>query len=299
MVDNLSFFTASQAKTRTSKAHCYVNNPYPCYRPPKENVKPPRIIYAMRQAARMNAPSRHPIWRVAPRYHPITHSVLNNQRAMNSHRARAIDAIIECLAAHVNIVTGKVYMSLAQISDACGLTTYNTEGKPCYSRTSRAINEHLEALGAIFCDRIWDKTTGSYIPNMIWVTKLFFVLIDYEYGKYLSAQKQQLSWENQKLRKAGEGPITLTEARRRAKAEHIRRAFVYRTQKLAWNKQYRRARKLEAMDERKARGSILQDLVKIYRVEELGAMGYIELNRMITHRYHAMCKLASSTSGTG
>ncbi|VFP88840.1 Probable replication-associated protein RepA1 (plasmid) [Candidatus Erwinia haradaeae] len=298
-MDNPSFCIASQAKSRTSKAHCYVKNPYPCYRPPKENVKPPRIIYAICQAARTNAPSKHPIWRVTPRYHPITHSALNNQRAMNAHRARAIDAIIECLAAHVNIVTGKVYMSLAQISDACGLTTYNTEGKPCYSRTSRAINEHLEALGAVLCDRIWDKTTGSYIPNIIWVTKVFFVLIGYEYGKYLSAQKQQLSWENQKLRKAGEEPITLTEARRRAKAEHIRRAFAFRTQKLARSKQYRRARKLEAMDERKARGSILQDLVKIYRVEELGAMGYIELNRMVTQRYHAMCKLASSTPGTG
>ncbi|VFP84646.1 Probable replication-associated protein RepA1 (plasmid) [Candidatus Erwinia haradaeae] len=298
-MNNKSLFIFSKVKSQTSKAYCYVKNPYPCYRPPKENVKPPRIIHAIRQAARDNAPSKHPIWRSAPRYHAITHEILRNQRTMNAHRARAIDAIMECLAAHVNIVTGKVYMSLAQISDACGLTTYNTEGKPCYSRTSRAITEHLEALGVVLCDRIWDNTTGSYIPNIIWITQLFFVLIGYEYGKYLAAQNQQLSWENQKIREAGEEPITLTEARRRAKTEHIRRAFECRTQKLARNKQHRRARKIEAMDERKARGSILQDLVKLYRKEELGAMGYNELNRIITQRYYAMCKLASPPPGTG
>ncbi|VFP80822.1 Probable replication-associated protein RepA1 (plasmid) [Candidatus Erwinia haradaeae] len=298
-MDNPSLFILSKAKSQTFKARCYVKNPYPCYCPPKENVKPPRIIYAIRQAARQNAPSKHPIWRSASRYHAITHKILGNHRAINAHRARAIDAIMECFAAHVNIVTGKVYMSLAQISNACGLTTYNTEGKPCYSRTSRAINEHLEALGVVLCDRVWDNTTGSYIPNIIWVTQLFFVLIGYEYGKYLAAQRQQLSWENQKLREAGEDPITLTEARRRAKTEHIRRAFDFRTQKLARNKQHRRARKITAMDERKARGNILQDLVKLYRKEELRAMGYVELNRIITQRYYAMRKLAAPPPGTG
>ncbi|MFT4466234.1 MAG: plasmid replication initiator RepA, partial [Sodalis sp. (in: enterobacteria)] len=143
------------------------------------------------------------------------------------------------------------------------------------------------AIGAVLCNRIWDDTTASYIPNIIWVTELFFVLIGYEYGKYLSAQ-QQLSWENQKLRDAGEGPITLTEARRRAKTEHIRRAFDYRTKKLARSKQRHQARK-----------HILNDLVKLYSKEELGAMGHVELNRMVTQRYHAMCKLATAPPGTG
>lgn len=294
---NLPVF--SQATPQAFSSRRYVKNPHPCYMPPKEDVKPPRIIDAMRKAARDNAPSQHPLWRTAPRYHAMTHELLGNERAMNLHRARAIDAILECLAAHVNIVTGKVYMSLAQISDACGLTTYNAAGKPCYSRASRAINEHLEAIGAVLCDRIWDDTTASYIPNIIWVTELFFVLIGYEYGKYLSAQQQQLSWENQKLRDAGEGPITLTEARRRAKTEHIRRAFDYRTKKLARSKQRRQARKLEAMDEQQARKHILNDLVKLYSKEELGEMGHVELSRMVTQRYHAMCHLATAPPGTG
>ncbi|VVC27435.1 Plasmid replication initiation, RepA [Cinara cedri] len=289
----------SQATPQMFSLRCYVKNPHPCYRPPKDNVKPPRIIHAMRKAARENVPSRHLLWRTAPRYHAITHQLLRNERAINLHRARAIDSIMECLAAHVNIVTGKVYMSLAQISDACGMTTYNAAGKPCYSRVSRAINEHIEAIGAVLCDRIWDDTTASYIPNIIWVTQLFFVLIGYEYGKYLSAQRQQLSWENQKLKGKGEEPITLNEARRRAKAAHIHHAFEYRIKKLAWSRQRRQARKLEAMNKQEARQYILSSLVKFYSKQELIAIGYVELNRMITKRYHSMCKLAMLSPNTG
>lgn len=299
-MDNKNHSVFSQTTQKTYTSRCYVKNPYPCYRPPKEGVKPPRIIEAMRKAVRNNAPSQHPIWRTAPRYHAITLELLGNKRAMNLHRSRAIDAIMECLAAHVNIVTNKVYISLAKISDACSLTTYNTKGNPCYSRASRAINEHLEAIGALHCERIWDDTIRSYIPNIIWVTELFFILIGYEYGKYLAAQQQQLSWKNQKLRNAGGNPITLTEARRRAKAEHIRYAFDSRIKNQARNKQRRQARKLEAMDEQKARKHILNNLVKLYSEEELGAMGHTELYRMVTHRYHAICKLATAPPpGTG
>ncbi|WP_269472447.1 RepA family replication protein [Candidatus Erwinia haradaeae] len=48
-------------------------------------------------------------------------------------------------------------------------------------------------------------------------------MIGYEYGKYLAAHKQQLSWENQKIREACAEPITLTKARRRTKTEHVRK----------------------------------------------------------------------------
>ncbi|ECG1392249.1 TPA_asm: hypothetical protein GNB58_004865 [Salmonella enterica subsp. houtenae serovar 45:g,z51:-] len=91
-------------------------------------------------------------------------------------------------------------------------------------------NKHLEAIGAIHCDRIWDKTTGSWIPNLIWVSELFFTLIGYEYGKYEAAQQQQLAWENKGLKEA----ISLTEARRRAKVKHIQTAFEVRAKKRAF-----------------------------------------------------------------
>lgn len=275
-----------------STRDCYVKNPHPNYQSPKADMKPPRIIDAMRKAARENSSSQHPLWRTAPRYHAVTHELLSNERGMNLHRCRAVDAIMECLAAHVNLLTGKVFMTLGQISDACGLTTYSRKGKPCYSRASRAINGHIEAIGAVHCDRVWDETTGSFIPNMIWVTELFFVLISYEYGKFLAAQQQQLAWKNQKLREAGEASISLTEARRRAKAQHIKRAFEIRTQKKIHRKQVRRARKLANMEKQEAQAHILNDLVKLYSKEELAEMGHVELKRQVDQRYFTMRKLA-------
>lgn len=102
----------------------YVTNANPVYSAPKECASPPRIITALRKAALTSNPARHPIWRTADRFHAINHQRLPKERAMNEHRARAVNAICACIADRLNIVTGKVFMTLAQISDSCGLTTY-------------------------------------------------------------------------------------------------------------------------------------------------------------------------------
>ena len=270
----------------------YVTNANPMYSAPKKSYNPPRIIYALRKATAVTNPARHPLWRTAARYHSITHERLPQERRMNEHRARAVNAICACIADRVNIVTGKVHITLSQISDLCGLTTYNKDGTPCYSRASRAINEHLEAIGAIHCERVWDETTGSWIPNLIWVTELFFTLIGYEYGKYLAAQQQQLAWENKGLKSKGEEPISLTEARRRAKIKHIQTAFEIRAKKRVFAKQLREAKKIAAMEKQEAQNKILNDLVKLYSKDELASMGHIELKKQVEYRYATMKKLA-------
>lgn len=273
----------------------YVKNPYPQYQTPCAGnaARPPRIVEAIRNAALANNPARHPLWRVADRYHAVTHMPLGTERAMNEHRARAINAICVCIADRVNIVEGKVYMTLEQISDACGLTT-ECNGVKSFSRACRAINEHLEAIGAIHCERIWDETTGAWIPNIIWVTPLFFTLIGFEYGKFEAAQQQQLAWKNKQLLEAGEGAITLTEARRRARERHIKTAFEIRARHRAYKAQLKRARKLAAMEEQKARQKIQGDLLKLYTREELAAMGHVEFARQVNERYYAMRRLAAS-----
>ncbi|VAX77192.1 Replication initiation protein (plasmid) [Serratia symbiotica] len=279
--------------TSTSHRSCYVSNPFPSYHSPGNGAKKPAIIRALVTASCGKQPARHPVWRTAERFHAITHMLLSDGRAMNEHRARAINAICACIADRLNIVEGKVYMTLGQISDSCGLTTWSN-GVPSYSRACRAINEHLEAIGAIHCERIWDETTGSWIPNIIWVTELFFTLIGFEYGKYLAAQQQQLAWRNKQLLENGETAITVTEARRRAKERHIKIAFEIRARKHVWKTQIKRAKKLASMDEQKARQKILTDLVKLYGKGELAAIGHSELKRQIDERYQTMRKLAES-----
>lgn len=273
---------------------CYVSNPYPRYQPPKADAAKPAIVKALVKAAQNSNPARHEAWYTTPRLDVKTGLKKLFIKRMNAHRARAVNALMVAMADRLNIVSGKVGAGVEQLSDWCGLST-GSGAKKSISRSSRALTT-LEELGAIKCERVWDDSTHSYIPKIIWVTELFFVLIDYEFGKFLSAQSQQLAWENQKLRDKGESPITLSEARRRAKEKHIKNAFDYRLKKRAFNKQRRHARKIDEIAPAQARHSIMNDLVKLHSKDELEAMGHQGLRRLVDQRYYALRKLAASTA---
>ncbi|CRL46824.1 IncFII RepA protein family protein (plasmid) [Sodalis glossinidius str. 'morsitans'] len=288
------FTPASQPTLNSPVRDCYVSNPYPCYRSPTPEAAKPAIVKALVKAAQNSNPARHEAWYTTPRLDVKTGLKKPFIKRMNAHRARAVNALMVAMADRLNIVSGKVEASVEQLSDWCGLSTGNG-AKKSISRASRALTT-LEELGAIKCERVWDDSTHSYIPKIIWVTELFFVLIDYEVGKFLSAQNQQLAWENKKLREKGEGPITLSEARRRAKEKHIKNAFDYRLKKRAFNKQRRHARKIDEMAPSQARHFIINDLVKLHSKDELEAMGHQGLRRLVDQRYHALRKLAASTA---
>lgn len=284
--------SAAQKKLNRLGRVGYVSNPYPCYRSPMASIAKPAIVKALVQAAEKSNPARHEAWYTSPRLDLKTGLRRSGFKRMNAHRARAINALMVAIADRLNIVSGKVQASVEQLSDWCGLSTGGEKTQKSISRASRALMT-LEELGVIKAERVWDDTTHSYIPKIIWVTQLFFVLIDYEVGKFLAAQNQQLAWENQKLRKKGEGPITLSEARRRAKVHHIKKAFDYRIKRMTFNKQRRQARKIAGMEQAQAKQTIMNDLVKLYSKEELAAMGYRGLRRLVDQRYHALRQLAA------
>lgn len=274
--------------------NCYVSNPNPSYQSPKPNAVKPAIVRAMIKAAKYSNPARHEAWYTRPRIDIKTRLKKPFIKRMNAHRAKAINALIIAMIDRLNIVSGKVEASVEQLSDWCNLSTGSGANKSI-SRASRALTT-LEELGTIKCERIWDNITHSYIPKIIWITNLFCVIINYEVGKFLAAQNQQLAWENKNLREKGEGPITLSEARRRAKAKHIKNAFDYRTKRIAFNKARRYAQNINNMDQLKARLTIINHLVKLYSKAELEAMGYQGLRRLVDQRYHALRKLAASTA---
>ncbi|MGP4123936.1 MAG: plasmid replication initiator RepA [Sodalis sp. (in: enterobacteria)] len=241
---------------------CYVSNPYPRYQQLKADAVKPAILKVLVKMAQDSNPSRHEAWYTTPRLDLKTGLKKPFMKRMNAHRARAVNALMVAMADRLNIVSAKVEASVEQLSDWCGLST-GSRAKKSISRASRALTT-LEELGAIKCERVWDDTTHSYIPKIIWVTELFFVLINYEVGKFLAAQNQQLAWENQKLRAKSEGPITLSEARRRAKENHIKKAFDYRLKRRVFNKQRRLACKINEMQPSQARHSIMNNLVKLH-----------------------------------
>jgi len=293
-VDKKSFISYG-INQNTIVRSCYVNNPHPFYQPPKTNTNKPPAIKAIVNAARTNNPARHEAWYTIPRISKKTKLVKPFYKRMNEHRARAINALMVGIADRLNIISGKVEASIEQFSDWCGLSTGNNI-KKSISRASRALIT-LEELDALSCERIWDSTSHSYIPKIIWVKELFFVLIGYELGKYRAIQNQQLAWINQGLTKKGEAPISLSEARRRARKQHIKRAFEYRLRRRAFKQQQKQALKIMKMTPEQARHKILNDLIKLYSSKELQKMGYKELRRQVDQRYYILRKLAISVLG--
>jgi hypothetical protein len=62
-------------------------------------------------------------------YHIVTHELLRNEQRITLHYFCVINAIMKCLAAHINLIIGKVFMTLGQILDACSLATIiNSKG---------------------------------------------------------------------------------------------------------------------------------------------------------------------------
>ncbi len=147
--------------------------------------------------------------------------------------------------------------------------------------------------GVLRCQKVWDRIAGMYIPKIIEVTELFFAMTGMEQGKYEAAQRQQLGWINQGLLEKGDNPITLTEARRRAREQHIHRAFEHRKNTHHIKTQQKKARLLMEKEETEARSEILAGLVARYSKEELQTMGHAELKKQVSKIYYQMRKLAA------
>ncbi|WP_413484549.1 plasmid replication initiator RepA [Morganella psychrotolerans] len=283
----------SNLSTQANRRRSYVSNPVPAYNSPNMAAKKPAIVKALTKAAASCNPARHEAWYTTPRVLQKSGTARLFRKRMNEHRARAINALMVAMTDRLNIVSGKIEASVEQLSDWCGLSTQVDGSVKSISRCSRAIMT-LEELGALACERVWDEASRSHIPKLIWVTELFFVLIGYDLGRFQAAQSQQLAWVNQGLLKQGDKPITLTEARRRAKEQHIRRAFEVRARNRNFKYQKKQALKLMQQDQQVAKTEILRGLVKMFSAFELESMGYKELQRQVDQRYFTLRKLAGT-----
>lgn len=278
----------------TSRSGVYVANPHPVFTPPPQKKQRPAFIRtALKEAERTDVARSEIFYTVQP-VDPETLMPVARERRMNEHRARAIRAVVQALVFHLNIATGMVQASVTAISEECGLSSTSEAGNESITRCCRAI-QHLEYYGILHCENVWDNTLKMNIPKMIWVTDLFFFMLGLEPGRYESARNQQLAWINQGLMAKGEDPITHTEAKRRAKENHIKRAFEHRARQHLAKKQRKNLIKLMAQDEVAARSEILAELVRRYSKEELLALGHAGLKRQVNIRYAQMRKLATTS----
>ncbi|ACQ68881.1 plasmid replication initiator RepA [Candidatus Williamhamiltonella defendens] len=266
----------------------YVFNASPVFTPPaSEKQRPAFIRYAMQCASDKDVARSELLY-------ILQGTIPTRSRRLNEHRARALRAMALAMLYHFNIASGLVMASVEQLSDECGLSTVSDAGNKSITRASRLLTDFLEPMGFVHCEKVWDRIMESYIPKLITLTPLFFLLFDVSSEKLEKAQHQQMGWINKGLMEKGEESITLVEARRRAKEQHIKRAFEYRKSLHAMNKKRKLARRMAKLDEQTAKQTLLQKIIQRYSLVELNEMGPKGLRNQVNMEYHHLRKVAST-----
>lgn len=157
-------------------------------------------------------------------FHHKTNKPLERKRHFNRHRARAMNALVQAMVYHLNIVSGTVPVSFTTLARESGLATQSIAGNESITRATRAAQD-LAAFGLISYKLLWDKVTRQFFPADIEVTDRFFDMAGTTSEAWVNARNQQLAWINQGLAKKGEKPLTLTEARRRQKEKLVEVAW--------------------------------------------------------------------------
>ncbi|VFP81303.1 Probable replication-associated protein RepA1 (plasmid) [Buchnera aphidicola (Cinara kochiana kochiana)] len=271
----------------------YVYNPYPQFIQPDNYKKRPAFIkYAMKYAAKMDVAQNEVYLSIRKFTNPITGYILPRKRRLNEHRARALRAMIQAMLYHFNIATTLVMASVEKLSDVCGLSTYSSVGNKSITRASRLITDFMEPIGLISCQKIWDKVLGMYIPKIICLKPLFFMMFNISQFRLKQIRVAQLKWINKYLKKQGKSKITFFEAEQQAKENHIQRALNYRQHKHFISENQSKATQIIQLEEKYVRSYILKKLVQKYSIEELCDIGLINLKRKVNFEYLKLKKLA-------
>lgn len=272
----------------------YIHNLYPIFKQPKSKSKRPAFIrYAIKKASETDVARSEINYTIQP-INPITGNILPRFRRLNEHRARAMRAIVQAMLYHFNISSQLVMASIETLSDECGLSTISKAGNKSITRASRLITDFMEPMGYVTCEKIWDRIMGTYIPKIITLTPLFFMLFGISKSRLNQVKKRQLNWINQKRIEKGKIFINFSDIKRKTKEQYIEKIFQYRKSRYIIEKQKREAKKIFQLEERVARQYILNRIVKRYSLEELIKMGSIELKKQVSFEYFRLKKIANN-----
>ncbi|VAX77188.1 plasmid replication initiator RepA [Buchnera aphidicola] len=269
----------------------YVYNPYPKFIQPGNHKKRPAFIrYAMKRAAQVDV-ARNEIYCTNRKNKVSERLIVFRKRRLNEHRARALRAMVQAMLYHFNIVSTLVMASVEKLSDVCGLSTYSSTGNKSITRASRLITKFMEPIGLIKCQKVWDHVLGIYVPKIIFLKPLFFMLFNISKEKFIDIRIKQLHWINNQLIKKNQPPITFPEAEQQAKEKHINFALSFRRSKHFFKKQKNKAFKIIQLEEKHARSYILNNLVKKYSIQELCELGLTNLKRKVNYEYFKLQQL--------
>lgn len=234
-------------KSQLLSKTCYVTNPTPAFtRPVHHKHKLPAYNKQLLDGVLSRDVSRWSGFYYYDAFHHKTSKPVVRCRHFNKHRARAINAMVQAMVYHLNIVSGTIPASFTMLAREAGLATVSAAGNESITRATRAAQD-MAAFGLITYKLLWDKVTRQFFPADIEVTDRFFDMAGSSALAWDTARNQQLAWINMGLAKKGEKPLTRTEATRRQKEKLMEIAW----QKRKTAQDIRRKRKIAALASRK------------------------------------------------
>jgi len=274
------------------KRKIYVSNSVPLFYPPKnDKARPAFIQYAINKAKKIDFSRTGLDYFIVATRNIFDKDGFIRKRKLNSHRALAMKVMVQAMLYHYNMLSKLVQASIEQLSDECRLSTISLAGNKSITRASRLITDFMEPIGLIKCEKKWDRVLGHYMPKLITLTPLFFLILDIKMEKLENARYQRLGWINKGLIEKGNNPITLDEACQRCKDQQIRNMIKYRLDRHKFKLKVKRARKLFSLDEVEAKQKILRNLISRYSIIELTVMGFSGLKKQVNIEYFFLKKL--------
>lgn len=271
----------------------YVHNPYPTFEAPAHHGQRPAFIRKLVNYASKRKVCYWEGFRALWPIDPATLKPIHRQRHFNLHRARAIQAVVIGIAHHLNIVTGIVKgASIELLAHQCGLATKSKAGNESITRASRAIIT-LEQFGVLRCEKVWDKTAGTWIPKLIEITPLFLDMCGINREEYERAQQQQLGFEKRGLSLAEQEELTISEARRRAKLLHRQAAFERRRKQDKDHAARKLAKKLAQKSLDEQRRAVQNDLIKMLGADEIKRLGVAGFKELVDRELGRLRRIAA------
>ncbi|MEW9810179.1 MAG: plasmid replication initiator RepA (plasmid) [Candidatus Symbiodolus clandestinus] len=232
-------------------------------------------------------------FRVVPPIDPKTLNPLPpRQRALNEHRARALQSMMEAMIHHLNIITGVVHCTVEKLAEYCGLDTVSEAGNRSITRASRCIQQ-MECFGLLQCEREWNAALGIWYPKIIQVTPLFFQSIEIPQEDWEAAIRQQEGYQRQGLANAQE-QLSIEEARLRQIAQLKE---IYLRQRQA-RQEIKRARKLQQLTLQKQRSEISKSIIKALSQIELIHLGVQGVQKLVNQKMMEFKRLLSHSPPT-
>ncbi|AWH90784.1 replication protein RepA (plasmid) [Buchnera aphidicola (Melanaphis sacchari)] len=238
----------------------YVHNSQPVFIPPKNEKKRSKFVYyAMKKAFQIDI-SKSELNHTLLAIDPKTGNVLPRFRKLNKHRAYAMKAMVLAMLYYYNIHSNIVEASIEKLSDECGLSTVSQAGNKSITRASRLITHFMEPMGFVKRKKRGGKFIKKYRFTRIFLTPMFFMLIQISQSKINQHKKEKLD----QILKKREKKIFIS---------------------------FSDIKIISELDEKSAKSKILKALINYYTASELTKIGPQGLKKKIDIEYSNLCKL--------